>query len=661
MADSNETRERQRELEEKKRRLDELRAAKLSRQRIDGRASLMIDTKRAKTMTPAELRAMLDSVGIESKLREEAPSDPSSTNSTSRECNGVLYLENHIGNNALNANARVKRPQNLSIIPAQSISIKQPRTECLQYCKTTQTDDEKKSDGEFSMGSQEFAFDDEVSIDEGAGLQIGSFDESPTREIRKHLNNLQFNNHGQHFKSFNKKDTTDDHTSITLATCTKMPPLSDEEKRKILSSSDFSRFFSQASRVIERALAEEADIFVDYINGTHGSGTDDKIDNREMLTFNRKIFDEKTTANRAVRAIDFSSIHAELMAVSYDLNREAPLAPDSIINLWTTRFKTSTPEATFTSSSRVMSLTFDPFKDNIIIGGCYSGQICIWDVRVNKKMPVYKTSLSSTAHTQPVLCMRMVGSTNAHDLVTVSTDGRLCSWNIDNMQQPIDSHNLMCPKTKKQMSALCMSFAHGSIKDLVLGDEDNQLYIVDRHIKDTCKSIPAHSMPITTVDMHRAKGPIDFSSLCLTGSLDFSIKLWDLKDLSKSEPLLCVERKHKFYITDVQWSPVHPAVFASLSSDGTLNLWNLNKNTENPLTSLDIGVSTSRLHWSRNGQQLIIGDSSGCLHIYDVNESLYNVRPGEWEDFERTIKEDLAFRTVKEDLGKVDGLAMAPV
>jgi len=63
-----------------------------------------------------------------------------------------------------------------------------------------------------------------------------------------------------------------------------------------------------------------------------------------MLTFNRKIFDEKTTANRAVRAIDFSSIHAELMAVSYDLNREAPLAPDSIINLWTTRFKTSTPE-----------------------------------------------------------------------------------------------------------------------------------------------------------------------------------------------------------------------------------------------------------------------------------------------------------------------------
>ena len=44
MADSNETRERLRELEEKKRRLAELKAAKLSRQREDGRVSLMIDS-----------------------------------------------------------------------------------------------------------------------------------------------------------------------------------------------------------------------------------------------------------------------------------------------------------------------------------------------------------------------------------------------------------------------------------------------------------------------------------------------------------------------------------------------------------------------------------------------------------------------------------------
>lgn len=50
-----------------------------------------------------------------------------------------------------------------------------------------------------------------------------------------------------------------------------------------------------------------------------------------------------------------------------------------------------------------------------------------------------------------------------------------------------------------------------------------------------------------------------------------------------------------------------------------LNLWNLNKNTENPLTSLDIGVSTSRLHWSRNGKKKIL------LLILDTGEPRFRI------------------------------------
>ena len=34
------------------------------------------------------------------------------------------------------------------------------------------------------------------------------------------------------------------------------------------------------------------------------------------------------------------------------------------------------------------------------------------------------------------------------------------------------------------------------------------------------------------------------------------------------------------YIYDVQWSPIHPAVFAAVDGMGKLDLWNLNKDTE---------------------------------------------------------------------------------
>uniref|UniRef100_A0A183C6Q7 WD_REPEATS_REGION domain-containing protein n=1 Tax=Globodera pallida TaxID=36090 RepID=A0A183C6Q7_GLOPA len=627
-----EQRERQRELEEKKRKLAEMKAAKLRHKDERFRGKRIENVATRSTMTPAELDAMMADLGIQPRTnREEAPSDPSSTNSTARECNGMLHLE--AGDLNLRAKSP-KRPKQLELVPVQTVTI-HPKSEFISYCKTTQTDEERErnSHGEFSMGSQEFVFDELSIDDEGAGQVDGNFDGSPTMEVRKQLKNLQFH----HYSHTTQKDALpEDQGQVHV----KIPPLSDEEKRRILSSAGFTRFFQQASRVIERAIAEDSDVFIDYITGSRNDAADDK---RELLTLNRKIFAaEQLTTGRAICAIDFSAIHPELVAVCYDRNKDEPLAPDSVINVWNTRFKTASPEMTFTSSSRVMSLAFDLFQSNIIIGACYSGQICIWDTRVNKRMPVCKTPLSSKAHTQPVLCMQMVGTANAHDLVTISTDGRMCSWSIDNLQTPIEVADLTCNRTKKPVSALSMAFLHNSINNFVLGTEENELYIGDRHAAcgESNRSIAAHQMPVNSLDMHRAMGDIDFSPLCLTGSMDFSIKLWNVKS-QKPTPLLTLERKHKFYVADVQWSPVHPAVFASLSADGILNLWNINVNTENPITAVALGEPGTKFRWSHNGQQIVAGDESGTVHIFDVHESLYNVRPSEWDAL-KSVLTDLA-------------------
>lgn len=34
------------------------------------------------------------------------------------------------------------------------------------------------------------------------------------------------------------------------------------------------------------------------------------------------------------------------------------------------------------------------------------------------------------------------------------------------------------------------------------------------------------------------------------------------------------------YVYDTQWSPIHPALFASVDGMGKLDLWNLNHDTE---------------------------------------------------------------------------------
>lgn len=45
--------------------------------------------------------------------------------------------------------------------------------------------------------------------------------------------------------------------------------LTDEERDAIMRSDRFHRFFDRASRLIERALDEPADIFIDYSGGDH--------------------------------------------------------------------------------------------------------------------------------------------------------------------------------------------------------------------------------------------------------------------------------------------------------------------------------------------------------------------------------------------------------
>lgn len=93
-----------------------------------------------------------------------------------------------------------------------------------------------------------------------------------------------------------------------------------------------------------------------------------------------------------------------------------------------------------------MSVAFSKFHPSYIIGGTYSGQLVLWDIRSGKRTPVQRSPLSSSAHTHPVYCLDVVGSQNAHNLISASTDGRICSWNIDMLSQP-QVHGTTCTPT----------------------------------------------------------------------------------------------------------------------------------------------------------------------------------------------------------------------
>ncbi|XP_074104833.1 cytoplasmic dynein 1 intermediate chain short wing isoform X13 [Cotesia typhae] len=427
--------------------------------------------------------------------------------------------------------------------------------------------------------------------------------------------------------------------------------LSEEEKQMIILSEDFQRFLDKTSRLVERALAESVDIYTDYTGTLDGEdGMDEK--SHQRLWLNRSFFCDRWSRNRCVTSMDWSPQFPELLVASYNSNEDAPNDPDGICLVWNTKFKKTTPEFIFHCQSAVMSTTFARFHPNLILGGTYAGQIVLWDNRVQKRTPIQRTPLSASAHTHPVYCLNVVGTQNAHNLISISTDGKMCSWSLDMLSMPQESLDLQA-KQSKPIAVTSLAFPHGDVNNFVIGSEDGTVYSACRHgiRAGVTETYEGHQGPVTGVSAHAVQGGIDFSHLFLTSSIDWTIKLWSLKE---NKPLYSFEHNGD-YVYDVAWSPTHPALFAAVDDSGRLDLWNLNQDTEVPTASIVVDgcPALNRVSWTPSGLHVTVGDDSGKIWVYDVAENLAHPRGDEWNKFLYT-HQDLKNNKADDELDKLN-------
>lgn len=211
-----------------------------------------------------------------------------------------------------------------------------------------------------------------------------------------------------------------------------------------------------------------------------------------------------------------------------------------------------------------------------------------------------------------------------------------------------------------------MAFPKNEINNFVLGSEDGNVYsgkhrspffilcekwtahsnTILRLILIGCRhgtrpgiidAYEKHLAPVTGISTHYNQSSPDFGHLFLTSSIDWTIKLWSLKE---NKPLYSFE-DNSDYVCDVAWSPIHPALFASVDGQGRLDLWNLNQDTEVPTASvvIDGAPALNRVSWTPSGLHVTIGDDFGKIYVYDVAEHLATPRMDEWTKFAATLNE----------------------
>jgi dynein intermediate chain, cytosolic len=232
----------------------------------------------------------------------------------------------------------------------------------------------------------------------------------------------------------------------------------------------------------------------------------------------------------------------------------------------------------------------------------------------------------------------MVGTQNAHNVISISSDGKLCSWSLDMLSAPQDTLELQ-HRQAKPIAVTCMAFPTNEVNNFVLGSEDGYVYSACRHgtrsgIGETYEK---HLGPVTGISTHYNQNSPDFGHLFLTSSIDWTIKLWSLKE---NKPLYSFE-DNSDYVMDVAWSPIHPALFAGVDGSGRLDLWNLNQDTEVPTASVVVegAPALNRVSWTPSGYHVTVGDESGKIYVYDVADNLANPRMDEWSRFSSTLHE----------------------
>lgn len=450
----------------------------------------------------------------------------------------------------------------------------------------------------------------------------------------------------------------------------------------IYSDSEFNDFLESSSKIIQRALSDGYDYLKDY---SINFGDEDGLDDREGKRVKRtcEFYEEKLLKNRSVTALDWSSKNPELSLASYNKNPSGIYEPDGLVCIWNLHLL-DRPEYTFHSQSDVLSATFSPFHPNLVIGGTYSGQISIWDIRSRKQLPVLKTPLSSSGHTHPVYSTSIVGTQNSHNLLSISTDGTICSWVLDMLAQPQDFMEVLNPSHHRtdEMSPTCFSLPANEVNTIWFGTEEGNVYETNRFDRAGMKSgliqslvYKGHSGPVLGIDFHPMTGPVDFSDLFLTCGVDWTVKLWRPKgkhkkdDSPNNEPVLTnrtprlnsstgskpgsainpaniVAPIYSFeeaddYIFDVKWHPGHPAMFGTVDGSGKFNLWNLNSDTEVPTVSISTNPSQPRglnkLSWDkRDGKKVSMGSIDGKVYVYDIGEMALP-KENEWDQMRKTF------------------------
>ncbi|XP_063435019.1 dynein intermediate chain 2, ciliary-like isoform X2 [Mytilus trossulus] len=402
---------------------------------------------------------------------------------------------------------------------------------------------------------------------------------------------------------------------------------------------DISRL-NKASKIVERMVNQNTfdDIAQDF---KYWEDPSDEYRENEGTLLPLWRFTYEKAKKLAVTSLCWNPKYKDLFAVSfgsYDFMKQG----NGMI-LFNSMKNPSFPEFVYETDSGVMCLDLHPEHPYLIAVGFYDGSVGIFNVE--RKEPVHRCTAKNGKHTDPVWQVRWQADDleNNHNFYSVSSDGRIVHWTI--IKNELTYQDVICltlpdttaegPDGTKVNTVGCgTAFDFHKKNDylFLVGTEEGKIHMCSKaYTSQFLDSVDAHNMAV-----YKVRWNPYHPNIYVTCSADWTVKIWEMSsktsidksdtsnDANSRKPLFTFDLNNS--VGDVAWSPYSSTVFAAVTADGKVFIYDLHINKYEPLCEQMVAqkkkTKLTHIEFNPVYPMVIVGDDRGNVTSLKLSPNL---------------------------------------
>ncbi|CAC5389265.1 DNAI1 [Mytilus coruscus] len=405
---------------------------------------------------------------------------------------------------------------------------------------------------------------------------------------------------------------------------------------------DISRL-NKASKIVERMVNQNTfdDIAQDF---KYWEDPSDEYRENEGTLLPLWRFTYEKAKKLAVTSLCWNPKYKDLFAVSfgsYDFMKQG----NGMI-LFNSMKNPSFPEFVYETDSGVMCLDLHPEHPYLIAVGFYDGSVGIFNVE--RKEPVHRCTAKNGKHTDPVWQVRWQADDleNNHNFYSVSSDGRIVHWTI--IKNELTYQDVICltlpdttaegPDGTKVNTVGCgtaFDFHRKNDYLFLVGTEEGKIHMCSKaYTSQFLDSVDAHNMAV-----YKVRWNPYHPNIYVTCSADWTVKIWEMSsktsidksdtsnDANSRKPLFTFDLNNS--VGDVAWAPYSSTVFAAVTADGKVFVYDLHINKYEPLCEQMVAqkkkTKLTHIEFNPVYPMVIVGDDRGNVTSLKLSPNLRKV------------------------------------